>query len=64
MTATSPKVLFVYYTYSQQTLRVVEAMTEVLRRRGCEVNQAPYRARLRESSPGGSCGMPLSRHTV
>jgi hypothetical protein len=40
MSAASPKVLFVYYTYSQQTLRVVETMTEVLRRRGCEVNQA------------------------
>jgi hypothetical protein len=40
MTATKPKVLFVYYTYSQQTLRVVEVMTGVLRERGCEVRQA------------------------
>ncbi len=40
MTATKPQVLFVYYTYSQQTLRVVEAMAEVLRERGCEVQQA------------------------
>ena len=40
MTATKPKVLFVYYTYSQQTLRVVEVMTSVLRERGCEVRQA------------------------
>jgi hypothetical protein len=40
MTATSPKILFVYYTYSQQTLRVVEAMADVLRARGCEVVQA------------------------
>jgi multimeric flavodoxin WrbA len=39
MTATKPKVLFVYYTYSQQTLRVVEVMTGVLRERGCEVRQ-------------------------
>jgi hypothetical protein len=39
MNATKPKVLFVYYTYSQQTLCVVEAMTNVLRDRGCEVRQ-------------------------
>ena len=37
MTAAKPKVLFVYYTYSQQTLRVVEAMAGVLRERGCDV---------------------------
>jgi hypothetical protein len=30
-------VLFVYYTYTQQTLKVVEAMAEVLRDRGCSV---------------------------
>ena len=40
MTATKPKVLFVYYTYSQQTLRVVEVMADELRERGCEVRQA------------------------
>jgi hypothetical protein len=40
MSADKPKVLFVYFTYSQQTLRVVEAMTGVLRERGCEVEQA------------------------
>src|SRR5215472_17986145 len=40
MTVTKPKVLFVYYTYSRQTLRVVEAMTSALRDRGCEVRQA------------------------
>ena len=34
-----PRVLFVYYTYTQQTLKVVEAMAEVLRERGCEVQQ-------------------------
>ncbi len=38
--ATKPQVLFVYYTYTQQSLRVVEAMAEVLRERGCEVRQA------------------------
>jgi hypothetical protein len=32
-----PSVLFVYYTYTQQTLRVVDAMADVLRGRGCEV---------------------------
>jgi hypothetical protein len=35
--ATKPSVLFVYYSYTQQTLKVVEAMAEVLRNRGCEV---------------------------
>jgi len=35
-----PRVLFVYYTYTQQTGRVVEAMADVLRDRGCEVSQA------------------------
>ncbi len=39
-TATKPSVLFVYYTYTQQTLKVVEAMAEVLEGRGCEVRQA------------------------
>jgi hypothetical protein len=29
--ATKPRVLFVYYTYTQQSLRVAEAMAEVLR---------------------------------
>jgi len=32
-----PQVLFVYYTYTQQTLKVVETMAEVLRARGSEV---------------------------
>jgi menaquinone-dependent protoporphyrinogen IX oxidase len=36
----SPRVLFVYFTYTQQTLKVVEAMAAVLRERGCEVRQA------------------------
>ena len=40
MTAMPPQVLFVYFTYTQQTLRVVEAMADVLRERGCGVRQA------------------------
>jgi menaquinone-dependent protoporphyrinogen IX oxidase len=40
MTATKPRVLLIYYTYSKQTLRVVEAIADVLRERGCEVRQA------------------------
>jgi hypothetical protein len=40
MSADKPRVLFVYFTYSQQTFRVVEAMTVTLRERGCEVAQA------------------------
>jgi hypothetical protein len=35
-----PSVLFVYFTYTQQTLKVVEAMSEVLRGRGCDVTLA------------------------
>lgn len=38
--ASKPSVLFVYYTYTQQTLKVVEAMAEVLRGHGCDVNLA------------------------
>ena len=34
------RVLFVYYSYTQQTRIVVEAMAEVLRERGCEAQQA------------------------
>jgi hypothetical protein len=34
--AKKPSVLFVYYSYTQQTLKVVEAMAEALRNRGCE----------------------------
>jgi hypothetical protein len=40
MTRTRPRVLFVYFTVSQQTLRVVEAMTDTLRKRGCDVQHA------------------------
>src|SRR5271154_6405630 len=40
MNAAKPKVLFVYFTYTKQTLKVLEAMTEVLRDRGCEVEHA------------------------
>jgi menaquinone-dependent protoporphyrinogen IX oxidase len=36
----TPRVLFVYYTYTQQTREVVEAMARVLRDRGWEVRQA------------------------
>ena len=35
-----PRVLFVYFTYTQQALRVVEEMTAALRDRGCDVDQA------------------------
>ena len=35
-----PRILFVYFTVSQQTLRVIEAMTDTLRTRGCDVQQA------------------------
>ena len=38
--STRPRILFVYYTYKQQSLKVAEAMAEVLRERGCDVRQA------------------------
>jgi menaquinone-dependent protoporphyrinogen IX oxidase len=38
--ATGPRVLFVYFTYTQQSLKVAEAMAEVLRGRGCDVRLA------------------------
>ncbi len=36
-----PWILFVYYTYTQQTRKVVEAIAEVFRDRGGEVQLAP-----------------------
>jgi hypothetical protein len=38
--ATKPRVLLVYYSHTQQALRVADAMAEVLRGRGCDVTQA------------------------
>src|SRR5271170_704002 len=40
MTAARPKFLFIYFTYSQQTLRVVEAIAGALRDRGCDLREA------------------------
>jgi len=37
---TGPRVLVVYYTYTQQSLRVAETMADVLRERGCDVRLA------------------------
>jgi menaquinone-dependent protoporphyrinogen IX oxidase len=36
----APRVLFVYFTYTQQSLKVAETMAEVLRERSCEVDLA------------------------
>ena len=38
--ATGPRVLVVYYTYTQQSRRVAEAMAETLGERGCDVRTA------------------------
>jgi hypothetical protein len=35
-----PRVLFVYFTYTQRSLRVAEGMADVLRIRGCDVRLA------------------------
>jgi menaquinone-dependent protoporphyrinogen IX oxidase len=40
-TAIKPSVLFVYYTHTQQTRRVCDAMADVMRERGCDVTTAP-----------------------
>jgi hypothetical protein len=40
MSAARPRVLFVYFTVTQRTLLVVEAMTDTLRKRGCDVQPA------------------------
>jgi menaquinone-dependent protoporphyrinogen IX oxidase len=40
MSATTPRVLVVYYTYTQQTLKVAEAMVGALVERGCDVRLA------------------------
>ena len=37
---TGPRVLFVYFTYTQQSPQVAEAMADALRERGCEVHLA------------------------
>lgn len=55
MSAATPRVLFVYFTYTNQTLKIVEAMTETFRDRGCQVEHAAieltdarYAARFQE----------------
>lgn len=40
MSEKRPQVLFVYYTYTKQTSKVVEVMSDVLRGRGCDVHAA------------------------
>jgi hypothetical protein len=40
MNTARPQVLFVYFTYTQQSRKLAEAMAEVLRDRGCDVRQA------------------------
>ena len=53
--ATKPSVLFIYFTYTNQTRKVIDAMAEVLRGRGCDVTLAAvelidprYAARFQE----------------
>lgn len=40
MSTPTARVLFVYFTYTEQTLKVTEAMADVLRQRGCAVDLA------------------------
>jgi hypothetical protein len=39
LSKTRPRVLFVYYSHTQQAQRVCEAMADVFRERGCDVSQ-------------------------
>jgi menaquinone-dependent protoporphyrinogen IX oxidase len=55
MSATKPQILFVYFTYTKQTLKIVEAMSDVFGERGCDVTHAQidltdarYTARFQE----------------
>src|SRR4051812_31158193 len=41
MSEKPPQVLFVYYTYTQQSRMVADAMADVFREQGCEVRLAP-----------------------
>jgi menaquinone-dependent protoporphyrinogen IX oxidase len=40
MTTATPQVLVVYYTYTQQSLKVAEVIAEEMRERGCDVRLA------------------------
>src|SRR3954452_9479038 len=40
MNTTNPRVMLLYNTYTQQSLKVAEAIAEVLRERGCDVRLA------------------------
>ena len=39
----APRVLLLYYSYTGQSLKVLEAAGEVFRERGCDVHKAPDR---------------------
>jgi len=39
-TVNRPRILFLYYTYTKQTLALVETMSDVFRERGCHVQPA------------------------
>ena len=39
-TVPKPRVLIVYYTFSQQTAKIVEAMADALTERGCDATKA------------------------
>jgi menaquinone-dependent protoporphyrinogen IX oxidase len=55
-----PRVLFVYFTYTQQSLKVAEAMADVLRARGCDVRLAAIE--LTDSRWSGRFGRFPLRH--
>ena len=54
--ATKPSVLFAYFTYTNQTRKVIDAMAEVLRGRGCDVTLAA----IGFTDPRYACGFRSS----
>jgi hypothetical protein len=49
--ARKPSVLFIYFSYTQQTLKVSEAMADVLRGRGGYQGAKPFRQQISASGP-------------
>ena len=58
-----PRVLIVYFTYTQQSGRVIEAIANELEARGCEVTKAPIEFTDERYLPGLFSQFPL-KHPV
>ena len=60
---TKPRVLIVYFTYTKQSGRVVDAIAEELEVRGCEVTKAPIEFTDERYLPGLFSQFPL-KHPI